>query len=103
MKNIVINSHLLIYLGIKEIPNHIKYYNRYQIIGLTKSKIDNKTISEFTGCSMKIVKTWCKRSNITDKARSGRPVIYNEDMQLKIIAFYCQVNPLPGCGRWTLR
>ena len=40
---------------------------------------------------------------MNDLSRTGRPLLYTEDIQLKIIAFYCQTTPLPGCGRWTFR
>ena len=46
---------------------------------------------------------WSERTGINDNPRSGRPLTYNEDIQLKLIAFYCQTTPLPGCGRWTLK
>ena len=38
-----------------------------------------------------------------DHARSGRPAIYRQELQMRIVAFYCQTQPLPGAGRWTLR
>ncbi len=40
---------------------------------------------------------------LCDQKRSGRPAVYSEKIQLKTIAFYCQVSPLPGCNRWSLR
>ncbi len=65
--------------------------------------INKKVISEFAGCSIDIVYRWSKRLEINDKPRSGRPVIYTEEMQIKMISFYCQTTPLTGCGRWSLR
>ncbi len=50
-----------------------------------------------------MVYRWSIRFNINDKSRSGRPLTYNEELQLKIIAFYCQTTPLKGFGRWSLR
>ena len=48
----------------------------------------------------------CRRKETTDlqdKQRSGRPEKYAETTRLKIIAFYCQTHPFPGCGRWSIR
>jgi len=39
---------------------------------------------------------------ITDRSRSGRPVLFNDQRRLKTIAFFCQTPRLPGCNRWTL-
>ncbi len=52
---------------------------------------------------MDVVNLWSERTNINDNPRAGRPLTYTEDLQLKLIAFYCQTTPLPDCGRWTLR
>lgn len=46
---------------------------------------------------------WSKRLSILDNPRSGRPLIYSEEIRLKLIAFYCQTHPLPGNNRWSLR
>jgi transposase len=81
----------------------MKYYNRYQIIALNESGTSSKVISEITGLSKEIVTRWSQRGNIYDGSRSGRPLIYNEEIQLKTIAFYCQTTPWQRCGRWSLR
>ena len=73
------------------------------MITLSRNGIQAKVIAEYTQCSEDIVYRWKERCDISDKPRSGRPVVYNQETQLKIIAFYCQTTPLPGCGRWTLR
>ena len=58
-------------------------------------------------CSAFTVRRWIQRStetdNLNDCPRSGRPVLYTEEQHLKIVAFYCQTQPLPDCGRWSLR
>lgn len=54
-------------------------------------------------CSLDSVYKWSNCNSINDKPRSGRPIVYDEDIQLKTIAFYCQTTPMPGCGRWSLR
>jgi len=50
---------------------------------------------------------WCKRQiqtdDLNDLPRSGHPFTYNLETRTKVVAFYCQTKPLPGCGRWTLR
>ena len=50
-----------------------------------------------------MVYRWSARFDIHDQSRSGRPMMYHEALQLKIIAFYCQTTPLKGFGRWSLR
>lgn len=84
-------------------PNDIKHYERYCILALCQAGINKKVISEFTGCNVDVIYRWSERSGINDNPRSGRPPLYDEEVQLKVIAFYCQTTPLPGCGRWTLR
>lgn len=42
-------------------------------------------------------------STVADRPRSGRPRIYSQAIELKLVGFYCQTHPLPGCGRWSLR
>jgi len=41
--------------------------------------------------------------NVADYERSGRPALYSEELRLKLIGFYCQTQPLPNSGRWTIR
>ena len=52
---------------------------------------------------MEIVERWSQRVVIIDNLRSGRPLIFTEEIQVKTVAFYCQTNSLKDCGRWTLR
>ncbi len=40
---------------------------------------------------------------LQDNARSGRPPIFTDLTQIKITAFFCQTNPLPGCNSITLK
>ncbi len=40
---------------------------------------------------------------IDDLTRSGRPLVYKEKHQLKLIGFYCQTQPFESCGKWSLR
>lgn len=84
-------------------PRDKKKYNRYVIIALLKSSIKDKVISEFANCSIEIVQRWKMRSNISDKFRSGRPRIYDEEIETRLIAFYCQTKPMIESGRWSLR
>jgi hypothetical protein len=90
-------------LQLREIPREMKYYKRYQIIALSESGISNKVTSKITDLSKEIVSRWSQRDNIYDNSRSGRPVVYNEAIQLRTIGFYCQTTPLQNSGRWSLR
>lgn len=40
---------------------------------------------------------------IKDRVRSGRPPKITFDIAQKVIAFYCQHHPLPGCDNWSVR
>jgi hypothetical protein len=90
-------------LQLTEIATAMKYYKRYQIKALSESGISHKVTSKITDLSQEIVSRWSQRDNIYDNSRSGRPVVYNEAIQLRTIGFYCQTTPLQNCGRWSLR
>lgn len=74
---------------------------------LSEAGVCYGAVTLFAGCSRWTVRRWTVRGIPTgefrDRARCGRPSIYNEETRLRIVAFYCQTQPLPGCGRWTLR
>ena len=80
---------------------------RCQIVALNQGGVASQTIAWFVNCHPTTVRRWTGRSekgdDLCDKKRCGRPAIYTEAIQLKTIAFYCQVSPLPGCNTWTLR
>lgn len=90
-------------MQLEAIPSNTKHYGRFQILALSKAGVNKSIISEHTGCSVDVIYRWSERSCINDNPRTGRPLVYEEELQLKLIAFYCQTTPLPGCGRWTLR
>lgn len=50
---------------------------------------------------------WKKRAesvkDLNDHKRSGRPLIFTEQICIKVTSLYCQLSPLPGCSRWSLR
>lgn len=80
---------------------------RSEIIALNHCEVDSRTIAWFMNRHVTTVRKWTLRSKnggeLCDQNRSGRPPVYNEKIQLKTIAFYCQVSPLPGCNSWSLR
>ena len=84
-----------------------KNVRRQVIVALSKAGEAPSAIASFIGTSISSVFRWRKRcsqtNNCKDLPRSGRPPSYSEDIKLKVIAFYCQKRPLPGCGRWSLR
>ena len=41
--------------------------------------------------------------DVVDLLRSGRPTIYDETFKLELIGFYCQTQPFPSSGQWTIR
>ncbi len=80
---------------------------RSKIVILSKAGISLAEISAFTGRHISTVQRWINRMKVDmaiyDRPRSGRPAIFTELMQLKITAFFCQTNPLPGCNTLTLK
>ncbi len=78
------------------------------MVSLADSRVEVKAIAFATQCSVWTVRRWLRRSETTgdlrDRPRSGRRnPIYSEEAKLRIVAFYCQTQPLPNCGRWSLR
>lgn len=80
---------------------------RLQLWVLLQHKIPETTISSVLGCHIKTVSLWKNRfhagDGILDKPRSGRPPIIPSEVNHRLLAFYCQHNPLPGCSRWSIR
>ncbi len=81
---------------------------RTAILALAVSGIDVRAIAILIDCHICTVRRWADRGTqdgnvFTDRPRFGRPALYTKETQLKIVAFYCQYQPLPGCSRWTLR
>lgn len=64
-------------------------------------------IAYFLQYSVATVRRWIRRGAETDDLkdchRCGRPRVYSGEIHLKLVAFYCQIRPLAGSGRWTLR
>lgn len=79
---------------------------RQGMLALAEAGVTDKAIGNFMDCSIDTVRRWIRRGaqtdDLKDLPRSGRPTVYAEEVALKVVAFYCQIRPLPGCGRWTL-
>jgi transposase len=80
-----------------------KYLQRLTIVSLLESGMSVSAVSSYTSCSIDTVKRWKDRPEVDDLPRPGRPLIYGDKQQLKLIGFYCQSQPFQGYGRWTLR
>ena len=80
---------------------------RQAIVALADARVGVNAISAMVGYSVRTVRRWIRwakhSGEFHDQARSGRPVSYPLELQMRIVAFYCQTQPLPGAGRWTLR
>ncbi|MBC8472938.1 MAG: IS630 family transposase [Desulfobacteraceae bacterium] len=78
-----------------------------QLRVLLQHKIPETTISSVLGCHVKTVFKWKQRfqtgDGILDRPRSGRPSIIPPEVNHRLLAFYCQYNPLPGYTRWSIR
>lgn len=77
------------------------------MIALSDSNVGVTAIANFLQYSVCTVRRWILQSKtggeLHDHPRSGRPAIYSEENKLRIVAFYCQTQPLRNCGRWTLQ
>jgi transposase len=80
---------------------------RKAILMLAAASIAINAIACFVRYSVATVRRWIRRGaetrNLHDLRRCGRPRVYPEAIHLKLVAFYCQIRPLAGFGRWTLR
>jgi len=80
---------------------------REAMVALRVSETPVKAVASLIGYSASTVQRWTRRRietiDLHDRPRSGRPEHYSETTRLKTVAFYCQTQPLPGCGRWSLR
>lgn len=87
-------------------PQKKRVFERRQMIILHKAGIAAAEIACFTGRHISTVQRWIQRitfgENLCDRQRSGRPTDFSTFVQLKITAFFCQGNPLPGCNAMTL-
>jgi len=84
-----------------------QFQERSKIFTLNHFGVHPRTIAWFMNRHISTVNRWVLRlrdgKGICDQKRSGRPRIYTDATQLKTIAFYCQISPLPGCNSWSLR
>ena len=64
-------------------------------------------VATLVGCCTATVARSIKRirdtGDVVDLPRSGRPALYPETFKLELIGFYCQTQPFPNSGRWTIR
>jgi len=78
-----------------------------QLWVLLQHKIPETTISSALGCHVKTVFVWKKRfqagGGILGRPRNGRPPTIPPEVNYRLLAFYCQHDPLPGCSRWSIR
>jgi transposase len=90
-----------------QIPGIKQIQERSKILALDHCEVYSRTIAWFMNRHITTVRRWILRSKngneLCDQKRSGRPRVYADKTQLKTIAFYCQVSPLPGCNTWSLR
>ena len=84
-----------------------RLYQRKQIAILHENNVPARRIVWFSQSQLRMVKRWIVRieseQTISDHVRSGRPAVFTEGICLKVMAFFCQKSPLPGCSAWSLR
>jgi len=80
---------------------------RKAAVVLTNNRFTISAAAIFIGCSISTVTRSIKRmnetGNLADFPRSGCPATYSPAFNLELTGFYCQTQPLPNSGRWTLR
>jgi transposase len=80
---------------------------RKSAVVLAKKGFTISAVAALIGCSIPTVIRSLKRmndtGNVADLPRSGCQVTYSETFKLELIGFYCQTQPFPNSGRWTLR
>ena len=86
---------------------------RLQLSVLLKAQTPTATISWALDCSQETVLLWKQRieaepndlaNSLMERERSGRPPIYGDDTQTRIIALFCQKDRfLEGCASWSFR
>ncbi len=84
-----------------------KAIRRKAAVVLTNQGLAVNAVSKLVGCCVSTVTRSLKRmtdtGDVTNLPRSGRPAVYSETFKLELIGFYCQTQPFPNSGRWTLR
>ena len=79
---------------------------RAAMAALYDAQVSLEAVSIFVQRSVCTVRRWTQRAETTDDLRDlqrpGRPMVYDDQTQLRIIAFYCQTRPFSG-GQWSLR
>jgi len=80
---------------------------RKAVLILAAAGVGVKAIACFVQRSVVVARRWIRRgtqtNDLNDRHRCGRPRVYSEEIHVKLVAFYCQVRPLAGTGRWTFR
>ena len=78
-----------------------------QIKELLEAEYSESHIASIVRCTPRTVNNWANRFQIEktlfDRNRSGRPSIIPLAAKFRLVGFYCQHEPLPGCSRWTIR
>ncbi len=89
------------------VQTYSKTARRQSAVVLTRNGFTISAIASMVGCSTSTVSRSRRRmadtGDVADLLRSGRPSIYSETLKLELIGFYCQTQPFPNSGRWTLR
>ena len=84
-----------------------RIWRRYDIAQLFSAGIEERVIAWYMSCSVRTVVRWevCAMQGemFVDKARCGRPPIFNDTVSAQVISWYTQTKPLDISGMWTLR
>jgi len=80
---------------------------RVQIIKLSQQDVETSVIAWFVNRHVSTVyrwrNHWDESRGLADRARTGRPAVIDTAARYRVVSFYCQGSPLPGCSSWNLR
>jgi transposase len=94
-------------VDLKNHPSSSRLWVRLKMKVLFDGGYSIPAVSLVLGIKRKTAADWHHRFlagyGIEDRPRAGRPSKMTTAVCQKIIAFYCQQHPLPGCSTWSVR
>jgi len=97
MKPLSIKKTSRLHIDILAETNTLSPCCRQGIVALSNAGIARHAIAMIVHCSMSSVRRWSRRvketGSVRDLARSGRPVIYSQEIKMRLVAFYCRCLP----------
>ncbi len=103
-------------IGISGLDESVETYSRryrsrpmlrMRMMALLNNQYSESAVSSFLALHPSTVSRWSKRfqegEGVQDRLGRGRPPKIEPETVQKVVSFYCQHNPLPGCAGWSVR